>query len=152
MRLLTWFEVLVIILVLLCAKVACAADYHLIDLNELGINYRNYEKVNSKARNLLLFPEHPKESIDVLINLDVLHFGYMDSQIQSLTTSGQYRSIGLDTRLGIRVTEHLQFGYWHRSQHLMDRHHSFMPKFPSEDSIEIRLYLFRSKEKRNGVF
>lgn len=129
-----------------------SADWHVIDLNELGIDYKNYAIVNDKARNLLIYPEHPKEGIDVNLKLNLLVYGYWDNTIESLTTSSQYRSIGLNTRLGVRASEHLELGYWHHSQHVLDRDAGYYDKFPSEDAVEVRIFIFRSREKRDSIF
>lgn len=136
-------------LILLTTPIICTAyDYHLIDLNELSIQYDNYAALNDKARNALIYPDHPKEGINVNVNTTVARFGYVDSIIETLTNSGQYASIGLNIRLGLRVTDNLEFGIHHHSQHLLDRAHSYMDKFPSEDSVQLKLYLYR--EKNNG--
>lgn len=127
------------------SKCAKADDWHVVDLSELSLTYRNYAVVNDKARNMLIYPEHPKEAINVGIKMDLLTYGYFDSTIESLTTGAKYQGIGLDTRLGLRVTNNLELGFWHHSQHNLDRNHGYMGKFPSEDAVEIRLYLFKAK-------
>ncbi len=135
----------------LCLTSASAyADWHIIDLNELSLDYKNYALVNDKARNLLIYPEHPKEGVDVTLNMDILSKGYLDSQIESLTTSAQYRSIGLQLRAGVRISEHLEFGYWHHSQHVLDRDVGYYDKFPSEDAVEIKLFIYRA-DKRDSI-
>lgn len=138
------------------ALALCAEDVHarnwVLGLDELSIEYKNYELVNDKARNLLIYPEHPKEGINVNINTDILTYLYWDSQIQSLTTGSQYRAIGLETRLGLRLSQYLYVGYWHHSQHLMDRAPATLPRFPSEDAVELKLFLFRAKSGRESLF
>lgn len=121
------------------------------ELNELYIDYRHYKLVNPNSRNPLIYPEPPKEGINLGLKTDIMSYFYFDSEIQSLTTDGQYRSIGLDTRLGVRLSSNLELGFWHKSQHLLDKHHSYMDKFPSEDAVQIKYYLFQGK-KRDGLF
>jgi hypothetical protein len=139
-------------IVLGVSKEAAAEDFHLVDLKELTLNYRNYALVNDHARNLLIYPEYPKEAINVGIKLDILRIGYWDSLIESLTTGSQYRGIGLDTRLGIRVTENVELGLWHHSQHVLDRSEGNIGKFASEDAVEIKVFLYKSPAPRNGIF
>ncbi len=150
-----WPSVVCFLLGLACivwATNADARDFHLVDLNELGINYRNYAMLNDKARVLLLGDEHPKEGINVLMKFDVLKYGYLDSQIESLTTNAQYRSIGLQLRLGMRVSDFVELGVFHHSQHVLDKASEGYAKFPVEDAVELRIYLYRSKESRRGIF
>jgi hypothetical protein len=137
----------------LISRVAHAADsYHIIDLNELTLDYRNFAVLNPNARNMLIYPEPPKEGINVGMKVDVLTYLYWDSQIEALTTDAQYRAIGLETRLGVRVSHYLEIGYLHHSQHLIDRDHAYMNKYPVEDSIQVKLYLYRAKGEREPLF
>lgn len=131
---------------------AWAMDWHVVDLNELTLNYRNYAYLNPYARNLLIYPEHAKEGIDVGLKMDLLYYGFFDSQIESLTTDAQYRSIGLQFGLGVRVSDYLNVGYWHHSQHVLDRGPVSYDKYPSEDAIEVRIFVYKSKNGRNSLF
>jgi hypothetical protein len=139
------------VLVMLYSCQSNAADYHVWDLKEFTINYRNYALINDQARNALIYPIHPKEGIDVGFKSDVLGFGYFDNEIMSLTSDSQYEAIGLDLRLGIRVSDYVQVGYWHRSEHLLDHHSDYLPRYPSQDALEVRIYLFRSKSPRESL-
>lgn len=127
------------------------AEFHIVDLNEVYLDYRNYSMVNPNARNLLIYPDTPKEAINVGIKLDLLKYMYIDNEIQSITTDAQYKGIGLDLRIGVRATSWLEVGLWHRSQHVLDGTQSFMGgNFPSEDAFNVKVYLFR-KYKRDSV-
>lgn len=142
-----------IIVLLLFLTIAAKADMgDLLSLNQFALDYKNFAAINPNARNLLIYPEPPKEGINLDINLDVLKYGYWDSEIQSLTTDGQYRAIGLETRLGVRLFDSLEVGYWHHSQHVLDRQIQSIPSFPVEDALELKIILFKSKEKREGLF
>lgn len=141
-----WAGLLLAVLLSTCARAG------LLDLRDMGIDYKNYAVVNPKARNSLIYPEAPKEGVNLLLNMDVLTFGYWDNTVETLTTDGQYRSIGLLTRLGVRVTRDVHVGYEHHSQHLIDRHHSYMHKFPVEDAVTLRIYLFQRRYPAESVF
>lgn len=127
------------------------ADADLIELNELSINYRNYAVLGDKQRNLLIYPESPKEGIDLGMKLDLLDVIYSDSKIESLTTSSQYQGVGLDTRLGIRITQSTELGIWHHSQHVLDRKQGNIGKFPSENAIELKVFIFK-RDRRLSLF
>lgn len=139
------------LLTLLLLPSVALADFKLVELNQVALDYRNYGMLNDKARNLLIYPEHPKEAINVIVNIDLLKFAYWNSTIESLTTPSQYKSIGLDTRLGLRVSNFLELGIWHHSQHVLDGTQSYMSKFPSEDAVQVKLFLYR-KEKQDSIF
>jgi hypothetical protein len=114
-------------------------------LQELSIDYKNYSALNPKARNLLIYPEFPKEGINVGIKTTLFGVFYWDSTIESLTTSAQYRAIGLQTGFGLRF-KRVDIGAWHHSQHCIDRECTTLPKFPSEDAIHVKLYIYRRGE------
>lgn len=139
------------VLLILCSLAlgkACSAD--LLRVDELSIDYKNYAILNDKARNLLIYPEHPKEGINLNLNLSLVEVCYWNSTIESLTTSAKYQGIGLETRLGVRLSEGFDFGVWHHSQHTLDRSPN-IDKFPSEDALELKLYLIGGKN-RNTLF
>lgn len=116
-----------------------------LELKEVSIDYKNFKMVNDKARNPLIYPDHPKEGINLNMNTDIASYLYWNNTIESLTNEGQYASVGLMTTLGIRISQDVEFGYYHHSQHLLDRHHSYMDKFPSEDAINLKIYLFKDR-------
>jgi len=123
-------------------------DFHLVDLNELSIDYKNFNMVNPDSHNMLIWPNTPKEGINVGIKLDLLHYFYWDSVIESLTDDAQYASIGLDTRLGLRVSQYLEVGFYHHSQHVLDRAYTGMDgHFPEEDAVEVKIYLYRGSPR-----
>lgn len=133
-------------------KVARADDYHVIELNELSLDYRNFKMINANSHNMLIWPSPPKEAVNVNIKLDLFKYAYWNSIIESLTNDSKYASIGLDTRLGVRVTEYLEVGIYHHSQHVLDRSYDYMNgHFPEEDAVQIKLYLFK-KDKNESLF
>ena len=141
------------LIVLLAGRVEAATDYHLIDIRELALDYKNYKMINPNARNALIYPESPKEGVNVELKLDVMNrLFYWDSAIESLTTDSQYRSVGLKLWMGLHLSDHMDVGYYHHSAHILDATQSRMNGFPVEDAVQIKLYLFRTKEPRNSVF
>ncbi len=128
------------------------ASADLIKLDSLYLDYKNFKLLNDKNRNLLTYPEPAKEGINLGLTTDVLSYGFWDSEVQSITTDAQYRSVALDTRLGLRLTREIEVGYAHKSQHLLDRPSYNMPKFPVEDSLEIKLYIYKTGNGREALF
>lgn len=148
---LKFFQALIIVAILLFTLASMAAEWSPIELQELSVQYINLEKINDKARNFLTWPESPTEKINVLIDTNILTHGYWNSKILSQTTDAQFRSIGLETHIGVRLTNFLDMGYYHYSDHAIDRNVGGMPKFPVEDGIELRIYLYRAKDA-NSIF
>lgn len=127
------------------------ADFKVFNLNELSIDYKNYKMVNPNSRNMLIYPEHPKEAINVNVNIDLLKYCYWDSIIESLTTEAQYKSIGLQTRTGCRIFNSIELGVYHHSQHILDGKSTYMWRFPEEDAVQLKIYLYK-QEKRESIF
>jgi len=148
-----WEVVLLFVLGLLLIVASRAdASYRLIELRELSIDYKNYAWLNPNARHPLLYPEHPKEGVDLNLKTDLFDWFFWDNSIKSLTTGSQYRTVGLETRFGVYVSDYLNVGYYHQSQHLLERSHHSIPKFPVEDAVEFKLYLYRDRPARDSMF
>jgi hypothetical protein len=130
----------------------CSKADDFIQLDELSIDYRDYALVNDKARNLLIYPESPKEGINLNINTTFVSYVYWNSTIESLTTSSQYRGIGLQSSLGIRLNNYIDVGMWHHSQHVLDRVSGDMPNFAEEDAIQLKVYLYRKDKGKDSIF
>lgn len=120
--------------------------FDLVELDSLAIDYKNYKMLSATQRDLLIYPESPYEGLNVEINSSLLFdLMYFNSVIEGLTTSSQYRGIGLQERLGFRVFDLFEIGWYHHSQHVLDREIQSIPTFPAEDAIELKLYLYRRK-------
>jgi hypothetical protein len=130
-------------------ELLASSSYPAVELKELYIDYKNYSWVSDYSRNMLIYPESPKEAVNLGVEMDLFRVFYWNSEIQSLTTSSKYESVGLDTRLGLRLFESLEVGWFHKSQHVLDRKHSYMPKYPSEDAIQIKIFIYSDKNRRS---
>lgn len=122
------------------------ADFHIMELKELSLDYKNFAVLNDKARDLLIYPDHPKEGIDIIMNTKILEYGYMDATVESLTNDSQYAGIGLQMHLGLQLGDTLRVGYYHHSQHTLDRPSSYMDRYASEDALEVKIWLYKAKD------
>jgi hypothetical protein len=130
---------------------ADAMDLGIISLNELAVDYRNYAMVNPNGHEPMTFPDPPKESLNLEMKLDVLGAGYFDPTVESMTTDAQFRDVGLLLRLGIRITDNLEVGLIHHSQHQLDREQQLgMGHFPESDAFQVKLYLYRAQPSGRG--
>lgn len=143
---------------LLASLITCvsarADDYHLVNLNEVSLDYRNYGMVNPNGHEPMTYPDPPKEAINLEMKIDIFDWFYLDPTVESMTTDAQFRDIGLLLRLGVRITDYLEVGLIHHSQHQLDRRQQLgMDHFPESDALEVKLYLFRkSPSGRGSVF
>lgn len=97
-------------------------------------------------------------NISLNLNTTVLQYIYWDSVVHGTTDSylstnseGQFRSIGLQMRLGLQLTDNVQIGYVHHSQHVLDTNNALGP-FPREDGVQLNIRVFSSKTSREGIF
>lgn len=128
-----------------------AQAFELVKLDTLALDYRNYTMVNPNGHEAMTYPNPPKEAINLEMNLDVVYAFYFDSVVESMTTDSQFRDIGLQLRLGVRITDYLEIGLLHHSQHQLDRDQQLpMGHFPESDSVQIKLYIFRANPSGRG--
>jgi hypothetical protein len=137
-------------LLLLSLYLSSSAQADFFELSEVYLNYRNYGLINSSQKSLLVYPESPKEAINVNLNMNLFYgYVYAQSNIETYTTSAQFRSIGLQERIGFYLTNNIEIGFNHRSQHTIDRAIPYMNGFPSEDCLEFRLYLYKNNNQKS---
>jgi hypothetical protein len=141
-----------------------AAAYDVFSLQSLDIGYTKMFPGGVDPQ-ITQNPSLPRrtlgERLEARFDTSVLTFGYWDNRIHSATdahlqsdgsaVSGQFRHIGLQMRLGINVTDRVQVGYWHHSQHVLDAEYAPGP-FPREDGLELRVRLFSNPNKPAAVF
>lgn len=128
----------------LCVSISSHA-YQLIKLQEVDLVFRKFVP----GRSALLYPEAPKEALGVSLAIDIADWFYWNPAVYAMTTDAQYRSVGLEFNLGIHLTKWLDVSYFHHSEHLLERTHSFMNKFPVADAIELKFKLYQTKDKSN---
>lgn len=118
------------------------ADF--MDLKEVSIDYKNFRMINPNARNPLIWPEVPKEGLNLYLDTDVLWgIMYVKAEVESLTTEAQYREIGLTARFGVHLGDWVNLGLYHRSEHVLDEAPLSPMGFPEEDALELKVYLYR---------
>ena len=130
--------------ILLTTLLTCRTQAAVIELQEVAVDYRNYAIVNDQQRNLLVYPEPPKEGLNLDVKIDLFSgLMYANSLIEAMTVSSQYRGIGLVQQVGFHLGKFADLGWYHHSQHVMDRPIMSIPSFPTEDAIQLRIYIYR---------
>lgn len=135
-----------------------------IELQELALTYQR--PIGSSTDPLLtenqnLSPRAVGNRFDLTVDTRIFHYVYWDSTIHSATdlvvnpdgstAGGQFREVGLDTRLGVQLFDKLQAGVYHGSAHLLDTVYSG-GAWPNETGLEVRFTIFRSKSTPKSVF
>jgi hypothetical protein len=123
------------------------SGWRLIKLEELSVNYK---KFHPSARHPLFYDSTPKEALFLTQKTTVAKYFFFDSTVQSMTNNAQYYMVGLNLKLGVRLSSYLDFQYEHLSQHILDDRYPHK-KFPVEDSWGINLYLYRADNKLPSI-
>lgn len=135
------------------------SDYKFLALNEARFQYLKFQDGDRDP--LITDNGLPNRAMNTELNLflkvDILKYFYFDNQIHSMTdkgidgSNGQFRAVGWEYRLGVRVNEYVDVGYYHFSQHAMD--HTLPFHYPVKDAVELNIYLYRSSaSSRQSVF
>ena len=123
-----------------------ASEFQVLQLKEVRVQYKRFV---DPGRDALLYPEVHKEGLGVAIDTDVMRYLFWKSEVGALTTDAQYRAVWLEMTLGLRITQWLEVQAHHKSEHLLDRDHAFMDRFPVQDSVGFTLYLYRAQPGRS---
>jgi hypothetical protein len=154
---LTLIAILVILSVMLSMiHEADSDDFHILELKEVYVDYLSFFK---GGRDPLitqngLRDKHLDKELNLNLNMNLFKYGYFNSMIHSMTDKdsadhGQFRLVGLKFETGIRLTNWIEVGYHHFSQHLLD--YNSPNAFPVQDAVQIRLFLLRT-DKINSIF
>ena len=147
------------ILLSLLSSISYAEEFHFVDLDEVSVKYISFFPGGRDpliTNNGLLDRELGK-LLNLNIKTTIFKYGYWNSLVHSYTDAystthfdGQFRSVGLNMELGIRITPFLDVFAWHYSQHLLDTSSINVGGFPVQDGIGINLYLYR-KEMHDSI-
>lgn len=145
-----------LLLILLLSTKAFGFD--VVSLDKVVIDYKTYlpgsrdPLINSNG----LLNKAPGQSLNLSLNTTLLKYAYFNGTVHSTTdidlstNSGQFRVVGLEAELGIRLTPFLNLYYYHYSQHLLDTTYQFGGS-PVLDGVGVSIILF-SKEKHDSIF
>ena len=125
-----------------------ASDIDGFKLDEASINYKRFI---GETRNPLFLHSKQKEEINVNLNTTLLNVFFFNNKIHSMTDENQYKIIGLNLFLGVRLFESLDFQVEHFSKHLLDERYA-PQDFPVENSVGFVWYLHRDQGKKASMF
>jgi hypothetical protein len=150
---------LLLLLSLLALTPVVNAD-EIITLDKLNIEYLRYSPEGVDP--FLTYDGLPNKALGYGLNLKmettILSYLYWNSTVLSETDEdlatgwGQYRTIGLEMQVGIRLTQWLDVGYYHLSRHLMDTPQPNGQAFQRMDALQFTLKLYDNKKIHEPVW
>lgn len=142
-----YFINLFIITTLFFNSYSSRADF--IELNEIKVSYVNF--FSGGRDPLISYNQNPNKLLDLDVNTNFATYFFWNNKIHSMSDNSQFRVIGLNTLLGLRIFDFMDLYYYHYSQHLLDTAtYQYGGGFPLLDGIGINLYLFQKKNKKDS--
>jgi hypothetical protein len=139
---------LIVLIALILAAVILHKNANAVELTDVSIQYQKFFDNNYSP--YLNGPQN--EKLTLLVNTDLLPAVFWNNKIIGITDDTQYRHIGWNFQLGLRVTPIFSVQYEHFSQHALDRVTPLGGHFPVEDSLGLTLHLMSVPNKLNTVF
>lgn len=130
----------IIVSIALAVMLVCGyklANADMLELRELCLTYTKYADVNYSA----YFPQRAKDGIAMESKTDLFHYGFLNTLVHGTSDESQYRHVGLQLDLGVRIGK-LDVYARHHSQHILDRGEYYDRHFPVSDSVNVKLYLY----------
>lgn len=133
-------------------------EYNLITLDELRVDYISFTQGGRDPliSDIGLPNREIGKLLDLNVNTTILNYFYWRSLIHSYSDAysnthenGQFRVVGLNMELGLRLTHFLDVYGWHYSQHVLDTG-PIRSGFPVQDGIGIHLYIY-SKDRKESL-
>lgn len=132
-----------------CTVVHCSRaddDFEVIKLREASVKYQKFADNNYAP----YFDKPQKERLSLVVNSDLLKYGFWNNRVHGTTTEDQYRWVGWNFQVGVRLFRQLDVQYEHHSQHAMD--YNIGAHFPVEDSVGFTLYFYRIGNNAPSIF
>lgn len=106
--------------------------------------YIDAEKFTPGGRSQILAnQDEPGSQVSIVANTDLFKYGYWDNRVWGLTNQSKFSATGWEYRLGAHLAPMLDIEYRHHSQHRLDEKFGPNEGHPVEDSIGIKLFLYR---------
>lgn len=147
----------VILFVLGAANKVCFGN-DVFQLDDLSIHYTTFFQGSQDP--LLMQSNLPDRQLDKQLDLhldtSIFQNVYWKNTIHSFTdntigtNSGQFRAVGLNLKIGVKLFDWLDVGYTHFSEHLLDATYQY-GSFPRQDGAEVIIYLINNK-RRDSLF
>lgn len=129
-----------------------AAD--IFSLEEISLDYIKFQGARDYPISLLE-GQQLTDFVDLNINIDVLKYFYFNNKIHSAESStdgdiSQFRVVGWEYRIGVRLLSFLDVGLYHYSEHVLDNNYPISLGSPEMTGIELRIYFYK-KHKHDSL-
>lgn len=132
---------LAILVGVVCALLlAATAKADVWQLEELSLDYAKYK---SDTRDAMLYPIVPTDRLDLRVNTTILQYGFFDSLVHSETAQTQFREVGWQYRVGVRVGRLELYGE-HYSQHFLDMQGP--TGYPVQNLLGVKFNIFKREK------
>lgn len=148
---------------ILFAQLAEARDWKLMELKEASATYKDFFPGGSDP--LITQNGLPNrtlgQEVALNLNVDLLQVLYFNNRVHGgtdeiksadgLTTGrGQFRTVGWEFELGVRISDYINISYYHHSQHILD----YDPgrRFPVQDALQLKIFFFRDQRPSGSIF
>lgn len=128
-------------------------------LSEVSIEYKKFldgsrdPLINDNG----LIDRTINEQLDLNVNVSIAKYLFFNNRVHSLTdkdintdAGSRYRIVGWNYNLGAHINKYIDIGFEHFSQHELDA--TFPWPYPDTNSVNIKIYLYRSNDCSNCIF
>ncbi len=129
------------------------ADDGIFKLDEVSLTYRDYFDHGSDP--LITQNGIPNRTLgkelSFSLNVNIGDIFYWENRVHGATDEeigtgkGQFRVVGLEERFGLKISNNLEFGLYHHSQHLLDSEYQY-GHWPVSDALELKIYFIPNKK------
>jgi hypothetical protein len=125
------------------ARGADATGWRLIHLDGLAASWDHYLQPTFNP----YFPQQMNDGLAVNIDSTVAKFFLWNSEVHGIADTGQYRYVSLYMEFGVRLSRYADLSVWHKSEHLLDTTDAYDRHFSVANSVQLKIYFFRSDSK-----
>ncbi len=127
------------------------AKSEILDLDDVSIDYKAFSgKTRTPYLQIPGLEDHSLQNeLNLNVNMTLVDHFYFDNTIHSLN-DGNYRLIGWNWRFGLHITEWIDFGWYHFSEHYTDFISPY--GFPLQNAWQLKIYLYKKRTSGKGFF
>jgi hypothetical protein len=126
-------KALIALVILLQSNITWAAE-----IRDLSVAFT---KFLSDSNDLFMYPRQPIEGLALDMNIDICPHFYWNNHIHTTIDADQFRVVGWQTEIGVRLPYSVDLGFQHHSQHLLDDYSKTLP-YPNSDGIVLRWHIY----------
>lgn len=145
-------------LLMLASLPVQASEWKLIELKEVRADYAKF--LFGGRDPLITSNGIPNktlgERLNLTVNNDICKYLFWNNTVHSMTDkdiptgAGQFRMVGLESRVGVNISKYFDVSYYHFSKHVLDSTYAH-ERFPVQDAIELRVFFYLDS-KKNTLF